>query len=477
MNRKHFLSTASIGALAMVSQSCFSISTNKRKPNILFLLVDDMGWSDVGYMGSKYYETPNIDKLASEGMIFTNAYANAPNCAPSRACILSGQYTPRHGIYTVGSSTRGKSFRRKLIPIKNNTTLAREVITFAEALKPAGYISASMGKWHMGNDPEFGPIAQGFDVNIAGCHKGNPRTYFSPFNFPNLKTKTKGQYLTDALADEAIKFISKNREKPFLLYLPFYAVHTPIQGKLELVQKYKNKKASNGQHNSRYAAMIETTDKSIGRITDTIKKLGLDDNTIIIFLSDNGGLKGITSNAPLRGGKGMLYEGGIREPMFVRWPNQIKAGTKCNVPVIGTDLYPTFLQLAGVKPPKGKILDGVSLLPLLLGKTDTLKRDALFWHFPAYLQTYRANHGKDARDKYFRTRPGSVIRKGDWKLIKYYEDNALELYNLKDDISEKHNLVKKEAKIANQLHTMLKKWCKKVNAPIPTEINPKYIGV
>ncbi|MCD6392805.1 MAG: sulfatase, partial [Planctomycetes bacterium] len=417
MNRREFLESVSktiagaVFAGSAIAQAGVQSSSRahryrsgRKVPNIIFILIDDMGWRDVGFMGSKYYETPNIDKLARQGMVFTNAYANAANCAPTRACFLTGQYTPRHGVITVGSSARGQSKDRRLIPVTNDTTLDAHHVTIAEALEPAGYVSASMGKWHMGDPPELGPVAQGFDVNVAGNSSGSPRGgYFSPYKNPQLpNTGGAGEYLTDRLTDEAISFIESNKDRPFFLYLPHYAVHTPIQAKAELVAKYRSKASSNGQGNAKYAAMVDSVDQGVGRIMKKLDDLKLADNTVVFFFSDNGGYGGATSMRPLRGCKGMFYEGGIREPMIVRWPGTVKPNTTCDEPVISTDFFPTLLNIAGVDKPAGKILDGVSIMPLLKGAA-SLGREAIYWHFPAYLQ---GSH-KGSRDAKFRTRPVS----------------------------------------------------------------------
>jgi arylsulfatase A-like enzyme len=483
MNRRDFLKNCAAAAEGFALSSCAlaaagcSLSgksahgrTGGHPPNIVFIFIDDMGWRDVGFMGSKYYETPNIDKLAGQGMVFTNAYSNAPNCAPARACLLSGQYGPRHGVYTVDSSSRGPSKRRKLIPIENTKVLASKVVTIAEAIKPAGYVSACMGKWHLGTDPHVGPIGQGFDVNVGGFSAGHPpKGYFVPYGNPELPDGPPGEYLTDRLTEEALKFIETNKSKPFFLYLPHYAVHTPLQAKKELIDKYKRKPGSNGQNNPTYAAMIESTDQGVGRIMDKLDELDLADNTVVFFFSDNGGVRTITSNEPLRGGKGMLYEGGIREPMCVRWPGVVKPGTHCDRPIIGIDFYPTLLEIAGLHKPEGKLLDGKSIVPLLKGGS-TLNREALFWHFPAYLQ----GKAEGARDPYFRTRPGAAMRAGDWKLIEYFEDGALELYNLKEDVGERKNLTNSLPEKTRELHKQMLTWRKAVNAPVPTEPNPEY---
>jgi len=473
--RRDFLKTIWLGAAGLVVPRFVPASgSSKPKPNFVFILIDDMGWKDVGFMGSRYYETPSIDRLAGQGIVFTDAYTNAPNCAPTRACILSGQYTPRHGVYTVGSSQRGPAKFRKLVPIPNETKLASSFVTIAEALKPAGYVSASIGKWHLGDDPELGPVGQGFDVNVAGYRAGHPASYFSPYKNPKLEDGPKGEYLTDRLTDEATRFIERNREKPFFLYLPHYAVHTPLQAKKALIEKYRNKKGSGGQHNPTYAAMIESTDRGVGRIMAKLDELKLADNTVVLFFSDNGGVGGyralgiegqeITSNSPLRGGKGMLYEGGIRVPMIVRWPGEARPGSVCNTPVVGIDFYRTFLEMAGAQKRPRQILDGESLVRLLK-QSGTLKRDAIFWHFPCYLE---GGHGT------WRTTPAGAIRQGDLKLIEFFEDNRLELYNLRDDIGEKHDLAKVMPEKARQLHRRLVEWRKSVGAPVPSKPNPGY---
>jgi len=445
------------------------------KPNIVFILIDDLGWTDVGFMGTKYYETPNIDRLAKNGMIFIQAYANAANCAPTRACLLSGQYTPRHGVFTVGNSDRGKSENRRLIPIENNQTLPLEKITIAEALKPAGYVCAAIGKWHVGNSPQ----KQGFNVGMEREDLGYPRGHF----------RDDGEYLADRLTDEAVKFIRENNPKktgnPFFLYLAHHAVHTPIQAKKEMTEKFLEKEGEGCHNQAEYAAMIESVDESVAKVNQTLEELGLSKNTILIFFSDNGGHGTQTCQKPLRGGKGMYYEGGIREPMFAYWPGKIKPGSTCNVPVISTDFYPTFLELANIPPPVDYILDGKSIVPLLNGES-TLHWDKLFWHFPAYLEAYKGLM-EDARDKTFRTRPVSVIRKGDWKLLLFHEEwildggrekissnNSVELYNLKNDISETNNLCNSETKIRDELLDELLSWIKETSAPFPGYANPDF---
>jgi|ETNmetMinimDraft_4_1059912.scaffolds.fasta_scaffold19482_1 arylsulfatase A-like enzyme len=436
------------------------------KPNIVLIYIDDYGWRDVGFNGSKFYETPNADRIAREGMVFRSAYSNGPNCAPSRACLMSGLYSPRHGIYTVANSDRGRASLRKIIPTKNTTVLANEFVTMAEALKRGGYATATMGKWHLGKDP----TTQGFDVNIAGREWGSPSGggYHSPYNYPNLVNNQKGEYLTDRLGTEAAKFIEEHKEKPFFLYLTHYAVHTPIQAKPELTAKYQKKPKVDEQTNAKYAAMIESMDDSVGTVLDTLDRLKLADNTIVIFYADNGGHAGATSNAPLRGSKGMLYEGGIRVPMAIRWPGVAKSGSVCEEPVIGIDLYPTLLEATKTKRPAKSKLDGTSLVPLLKDAQTRLFRPALYWHFPAYLQGSSRRHGP------FRTTPAGAVRMGNWKLIEYFDDGTLELYNLADDIGETGNLAKQKPKKTAQLHAMLKAWRRTTDAPVPTETNPQF---
>ncbi|HCC69814.1 MAG TPA: hypothetical protein DEQ09_01470 [Bacteroidales bacterium] len=443
-----------------------------QKPNFVFIFIDDLGYSDVGYMGAKYYQTPNIDKLASEGMIFTQAYANAANCAPTRASLLTGQYSPRHGVYTVGRSDRGQSKDRRIIPVENSRTVALDNITIGEALKAAGYKTAAIGKWNIGNSPD----KQGFDVSFSSDSLG----------FRNGHFDENGEYLADRLTDEAIKFINDNSDGPFFLYLSHYSVHTPIEAKEELIKKYQTAEPDGCHNNPVYAAMIENVDESVGRVLNTLDDLGIADNTVVVFFSDNGGYGPVTCMDPLRGAKGMYYEGGIREPMAVKWPVRVKAGTVCESPVIGLDFFPTFMDMAGATIPENKILDGMSILPLLLGEK-SVDRDKLFWHFPAYLQKYKGGM-EDARDTLFRTRPVSVIRKGDWKLLLFYEEwmldggeksiatnNAVELYNLAADIGETNNLATSDTIRRNELLSDLFKWLKDINAPLPGEENPDYI--
>lgn len=439
------------------------------KPNIVFILADDMGWKDPGFMGNNYHETPNLDRLSKMGAMFTNAYANAPNCAPTRASLMTGQYTPRHGIFTVASAKRGKSENRKLIPPVNKHVLAPYFTTFPELLQKAGYATASIGKWHLGGSPKTNPLAQGFDLNIGGDQRGSPRSYFSPYKNEQITDGPVGEYLTDRLTDEALTFIEDNKAEPFFLYLTHFAVHTPIQGKKELVEKYTNKPRPNEIHNPIYAAMVESLDEGVGRVMSKLEELGLEENTIVIFFSDNGPYFRASEATPLRGSKGMLYEGGIREPLVVYWKSHTTPGQRIDEPVIGTDFFPTFMELAGIKRQKRLTLDGESLLPLL-ETGEGLEREALYWHFPAYLEPYGGMKEK------WRQVPASAIRMGDWKLIENFETGGLALYNLKDDIGESKDLAESQPEKVQVMYKALVKWRKKVKAPVPTELNPEYKG-
>ncbi|MCG8700153.1 MAG: sulfatase [Bacteroidales bacterium] len=434
-------------------------------PNVLIIVIDDLGWKDVGYMGSKYFETPNIDQLAQQGMVFTNAYAAAANCAPSRACLLTGQNTPRHGVYTVSPSARGKAEHRKIVPTPNSNFVKDSESTLGDELKKVGYTNATFGKWHIGKDP----LKQGFDKNVAGGKWGHPKSYFAPYIYPELEAP-EGEYLTDRLTDEAIDFMEKNKDETFFMYMPYYTVHTPIQGKEHLIKRYKEKGGKGCQRNPKFAAMVHTMDSCVGAVLDKLKELKLEENTIVIFTSDNGGIRSISCQNPLRAGKGSYYEGGIRVPMIVRWPSNVEKGSKSDYPVVNMDIYPTLCELLGIEP--GKELDGTSILPLLT-QEEELEVRPLYWHFPIYLQAY--NPKKDqGRDPLFRTRPGSVIRYGDWKLHEYFEDGNIELYNLKDDIGETNNLAEEQPGKAKELYQMLDEWRKELNAPVPKEKNPEY---
>lgn len=435
------------------------------RPNIVLFFIDDLGWRDVGYMGSDFYETPHIDQLAQESMRFSSAYAAAPNCAPSRACLMSGQYTPRHGVYTVGDPARGNDRYRKLIPAQNNVVLADRFVTIAETLSQAGYRCASIGKWHLGKSPR----SQGFQVNIAGNQSGSPRGgYFSPYRNPQLSNGDPGEYLTDRLTAEACSFIKDNVDSPFFLYLTHYAVHTPLQAKEEYKKYFEDKPAGKLHQHATYAAMVKSMDDSIGRVLQTLQEQKLEENTVVVFTSDNGGYGPATTMKPLRGSKGMLYEGGIRVPLLIKWPGVTQAGSSSEEPVINLDLYPTFLDLTEIPVPQDYQLDGESLVPLLKDPQSSLKKRSMFWHFPAYLQKYQ---GMQQR---FRTTPVSVIRQGDWKLLEFFEDGHRELYNTRSDIGETMNLIDSQPEKAAVLTNELHRWQKQVKAAIPSEPNPHY---
>ncbi len=437
-----------------------------RRPNVVFILADDLGWTDLGCYGSRYYETPHIDRLCRQGMKFTAAYTCGPNCAPTRACLMTGRYSPRHGIFTVGTSERGLEKFRKLVPVPNRTRLPLSEQTLAQVFKQAGYATGVFGKWHLGGARGYHPSRRGFDEAIvtAGRHfrfKTNPPRKIPP-----------DAYLADWLTDRAVEFIRRNRHRPFFLYLPHFAVHTPLQAKEELIEKYRRKPPAGGHKNPVYAAMIESLDQSVGRILAVLDELELSRNTIVIFTSDNGGVGGygrlgglagrnITDNSPLRRGKGSLYEGGVRVPLVVRWPEVIPPGSVCSEPVISVDFVPTFRDVLRLDSPPKNPLDGLSLLPLWQsGGKEQLKRQALYWHFPAYLQA-------NVRRGTWRTTPAGAIRTRRYKLIEYFEDGRLELYDLENDIGEQHNLAGQKPELAQKLHQMLKQWRREVQAPMP----------
>ena len=448
-----------------------SAAEPKGQPNIVLIVADDLGWKDLGCYGSQFYETPHIDTLASSGMRFRSAYSCGPNCAPTRACLMTGRYTPRHGVLTVGTSARGRARYRKLVPVENKTTLAPSFVTIAELLHGAGYATAHFGKWHLGAPGAAGPREQGFDLNVGGNHSGSPRGgYFSPFKNPQLPTVPEGTHLTDLLAREVCRFIRQQGERPFFAYVLFYAVHSPWQGKSELIEKYRSKRGSGGQSNPTYAAMIETLDDAVGRILQTLDELHLRDETVVLFYSDNGGVggyrelglraRGVTSQAPLKGGKGMLYEGGIRVPLIVRWPGVVDAGRVSDEPVTSVDFFPTLAELAGVTSDLPKPLDGVSLVPLWEGAEIT--RDAIYWHFPCYLQAGGGGGGQ------WRTTPAGAMRRGRWKLIEFFESGRLELYDLSADIGERNNLAAERPELVRDLHKELKAWRSAVSARMPS---------
>lgn len=436
------------------------------RPNIIVILVDDLGWSDLGCFGSQYYMTPNIDKLTEQGMKFTSAYM-MPTCSPSRASLMTGEYPPRTGIFSVDVYAYAPLKMRKLKGIPSKRYLVSEDVTIAEVLKNAGYKTGSFGKWHLGNNEETYPTNQGFDVNVGGCEAGSPKSYFSPFKkIKNIDVKEEGKYITEVLTDSVCAFIQGNKDKPFFIYFPFYQVHVPVHAKKEWVEKYQGKEGFYGQNNPNYGAMVSYMDYSVGRVLDKLEELNLSKNTIVVLTSDNGGQIMVTSNTPLNGQKGNLYEGGIRVPLIVKWPGKTKPGSSSDVPVTVVDYFPTLAEMAGAAIPENKITDGESIVPLLNGDNH-LNREAIFWHLTSY-------NGNGRSNSYLWQTPGGAIRKGNWKLIENFEDNSIELYNLKKDIGETKNLSHKNPQKANELLTDLKNWQKEVGAPMPTELNPGF---
>ncbi len=438
--------------------------------NFVLILVDDLGWSDLGCYGATYYESPNIDRLAGEGMRFTDAYAAAAVCSPTRAALITGRYPARIGITdwmrqapqkhpTPADAFPDDAYEdvgEKLITPKNPFWMDLEEETLAELLQRAGYATAHIGKWHLGAQPWY-PDKQGFTFHRGGSDLGQPPHYFFPYSqsptklLSGLEKGKDGEYLTDREAEEAVRFIRKNKDNPFFLYLAHYAVHTPIQAKPELTRKYKAKEASD-QNNAAYAAMIDSVDQSVGKVLKELDSLGLSDQTVILLTSDNGGLASVTNNAPLRAGKGTPYEGGIRVPLIVRLPDVVQAGSESNVPVSSIDIFPTVLDIAGIPLFDDPMIDGKSLLGILEGDEE-LGREAIYWHFPHY-------RGGDAT-------PYGIVRSGNHKLIRFYEDGQLELYDLKEDLGEEHNLAESMPDRAKQLDMMLSKWLLGVNAKLP----------
>jgi len=454
----------------------------KPRPNFLFILADDFGYHDLSISGSKFYETPNIDRIATEGMIFTDGYATCQVCSPSRASIMTGKFPARHGITDWIGAATGEEWRKtgrsnQLIPPEYVHNLPHEYTTLPEAMKNAGYKTFFAGKWHLGSRGSW-PTDHGFDINKGGWDAGSPKGgYFSPYENPNLKDGSKGENLEMRLSKETVQFIKENKDSSFFAYLSFYAVHSPIQTTKEKWNKYRQKAEDLGiaetgfkmghflpirqlQDNPVYAGLVESMDEAVGEVLKALKELGLDENTVVIFTSDNGGVAAgdafATSNLPLRAGKGYQFEGGIREPYFIKVP-EMKGGKKCRTPVSGTDFYPTILELAGIPLKPEEHNDGVSLLPLLKG--DTIAERPLIWHYPHY-----GNQGGE---------PTSIIRLGDWKLIHYYEDGHEELYNLKNDIGEANDLASENQKKVKELSKRLFIFLNEVGARFP-ERDPEW---
>ncbi|WP_437187134.1 sulfatase [Planctomicrobium sp. SH668] len=441
------------------------------QPNIVFILADDLGATDLSSSGSQFYETPNIDRLGQQG-ITLRSHHHCQNCTPTRAALMSGQYAARTGVYTVGNINRFDSSQRPLFPVENVQVLPLDRSTIANQLKEVGYATALFGKWHLGAQDGADPGSRGFDETVVSSGK-----HINFTTTPKIEHEDDA-YLADFLTDHAVDFIERNKEKPFFLYLPHFGVHAPFQAKKELVERFKNKAPAGGHFDPTYAAMIYSVDESVGRVLDTLDKLNLAENTIVIFASDNGGVGGysregieggakqITDNAPLRSGKGSLYEGGTRVPFIVKWPGKIPAGSNSDVPTIHVDFYPTVLELARAPAPK-HVLDGESLVPLLKNPEAKLKRDAIYQHFPGYL---------GAGPGHYRTTPVSTIQKGDWKLLEFLEDGRIELYNLRDDVGETTNLAKVNTAKTDELHKQLAAWRDEIGAPMPIRKKPDEIG-
>jgi arylsulfatase A-like enzyme len=477
-----------VAAFLIICYGCLNKRKSKTaKPNILLILIDDLGWADLGYTGSKFYETPNIDKLAASGLVFTDAYAASPVSSPSRAAIMTGKYPARLNLtdYIPGNRHYGPHKNQTLAshPFKLNLDL--EEYTIAEAFKEAGYTTFFAGKWHISEEEKYYPHHQGFDINKGGNNTGHPAGgYFAPYINPQLDDGEEGEYLTDRLTNETIDFIKKNKDNPFFAYLSFYTVHLPMQGKAEKVEKYRLKAAQmkyseqefikkgetyhkQWQNMPHYAAMVESMDENVGRLLHVLEQENLSKNTIVVFTSDNGGMSTSnqtdnipTSNLLLRAGKGYLYEGGIREPLIFYWPGKIKAGSTTDFPVSGTDLYPTLLDLTGIELKPLQHQDGISLLPLLEDRQ--IDERPLFWHYPHY------SGGLGGR-------PSGAVRLGDYKLIEFFEDKRIELYNLNNDIKEKTDLAETNPEKAEELKQLLHQWREDVGAQMPFS-NPAYIG-
>ncbi|MEZ6096802.1 MAG: sulfatase [Pirellulaceae bacterium] len=438
------------------------------RPNILLIFADDLGWKDVGYQGSDFYETPNIDRLAKQGMVFGAAYASAGNCQPSRACLISGQYTPRHHVYAVNSTERGPKPMMRTIPIPNRSGLGTEVVSIADALKDAGYRTGIFGKWHLSGPEGCEPGEQGFDVVMDVPQQGN-----------GVREDPKGIY---EITNAAIDFMKSDDNRPFFAYVSHHAVHTGWQFQKQTQEHFQTKSNQGLQHTRRgLASCIYDFDNAVGELMQALNDLNIAENTLVIFTSDNGGTNA-SSQEPLRGNKGGYYEGGIREPFFAIWPGKIKAGTKCDTPIINVDFFPTLLDVAGVLDSTALTLDGESILPLLQ-QSGKLKRKSIFWHFPGYLDMAVIR----GRDPEFRTRPVSVINRDHWKLLLYHEEwnldggrekmdinNSVELYDLRNDMGEHNNVALTNKQVRDELVDELLDWMKQTNAQMARDENPDF---
>ncbi len=490
---KHFIKSTVLLLSGLIMASCSPTppqqkeTAKKRHPNIIIVNSDDMGWGDLACYGNPIHETLNIDAFAEEAVRFTDFYAAAPVCTPTRASIMTGKYPARLKMTVWSENARGQHgiiHGKKMIPGEAIADLPQGETTIAEVLHKQGYHTIHVGKWHLG-ESEYYPETQGFDINIGGGSWGCPATFFYPYTGPFQEGQRyipglgrsgtgdngyfkdrEGEYLTDRLTDEAISIMKDavSTDKPFFMNLNYYAVHTPIEAPDSIVDYYRNKIEKAGKDfNPTYAAMVHIVDKNVGRVLKCIQDLGIYENTFVLFTSDNGGFiythlgEKIADNGPLRSGKGSLHEGGIRIPLIIRYPGMTPKGENCNVPTISNDFYPTLCDVAGINTNEHKT-DGLSLLPVLQNPKADLPRESLFWHYPHY---------------YLTTTPVSAVRCGDWKLLKYYESNTVELYNLKDDISEKENLAGTKPEITKEILGKLDNWLKETDASIPRP-NPDF---
>ncbi len=456
----------------------FAEAKKTAQPNLIFILADDLGWKDVGFMGCEFFETPNIDRLAKQGMKFTSAYSGGPNCAPTRACLMSGTYTPRHKIYTPGGSSKGNhKYMRLLVPARErkdkalktkaaeqfpiNNSLDPAYVCIPEVLGQAGYRTARIGKWHLGED------VQGFHLSTSNG-KGGPGGKF----YGNVD-------VAEQMTDRALQFIEENQKDPFFLYLTHWDVHGPIRARKEVVERYREKLKTlpaeeHKSFNPVYAGMIEAVDQSVGRVMKKVDELGLAENTLIVFTSDNGGLPKLSQLDPLRGQKGSLFEAGVRVATCMRWTKRIEPGTICATPITSVDFLPTFASLAGGKLPKKQPIDGADVSPLLLGKE--IAERSIFWHYPLYLQGRGLDVALPNGKTYsWRGFPSTSLVRGQWKLIEFHEDDSVVLYNLEDDPGERKNLAKKMPERAAKLRAELDAWQKKTKAPVPKLPNPECV--
>jgi arylsulfatase A len=445
---------AVLAVAAAIPSPAADAAGSPQQLNVVFILVDDLGWTDFGCFGSDLYRTPNIDKLAQDGMRFTAAYSACCVCSPTRAAVLTGKYPAR--LHVTDWIPGQVPANPKLLPPDWTKHLPANEPTIAQAFRAAGYATASIGKWHLGG-PDYYPEKFGFDVNVAGTFAAQPRTYFAPWKIATLTEGRDREYLTDRLGNEAVKFITANKDRPFFLYLPHFAVHLPIQAPPDLVKEYRDRLKPGLRHtNPTYAGMVERVDATVGQVRATLADLGLADRTAIVLTSDNGGHLPTTTNAPLRAGKASCYEGGVRVPLIVYWPGVTAAGSESAVPVMSIDYYPTLLEMAGVKGPADNRPDGASIVPLLR-RTGTLAREALFWHYPHY-QLYQQEG----------TTPYGAVRAGDYRLIEHYDDQPVELYNLAADVGERTNLAAAQPERVKALRDRLHAWRTAVGAQMPS---------